>query len=544
MSEFAVAAIEITPTPTPNMQSIESGKDRLSAKATSRLPSRIAPPTSTQTDGLRMAAMNSAAESAPMPTAAMRRPYPVAPTWSTSRAIGGTDDAEVDPERRDEADHDDRQEDDGRVPHVAEALGQVGEDAADGCRARDPWRRVQLAQTHHPEAGDHRDEAEPVEEEGLGHPEDADRETCHGRANDTCRIEHRRVERDRVVEVLAAHHLDDERLASGHVERLDAAQQEREHEDLPDLDQSGRDERRERECQDHQDGLGGHERPALRQMIGDEPAEQAEDQHRRELRRGDEAEVERIVRQLEDEPVLGDGLHPRPDQRDQLPEPEEPVVAMVQRVPDAQLAESRDRPHRQQPADDRAVMAPAPRPSLSARSFSRNRSRRDSASPSIVASRSIFACSTPTDRSTRASESTRTWRRTAGSSVARYSARLVARAVLVFEELADLGEREAGHVAQLADVADSLHVRRVVQAVVAVGAGGRLEKADLLVIPHGSGRGTGLGCDLLDSQEGRTVRRLRRRGWRRSGLGCRDHGRGPTGGHDDSLPQPYRLRKG
>ena len=45
----------------------------------------------------------------------------------------------------------------------------------------------------------------------------------------------------------------------------------------------------------HRARLGGNERPALRQAVGDEPAEQPENQHRPELRRRDEPEGERIA---------------------------------------------------------------------------------------------------------------------------------------------------------------------------------------------------------------------------------------------------------
>ena len=44
---------------------------------------------------------------------------------------------------------------------------------------------------------------------------------------------------------------------------------------------------------------------------------------------------------------------------------------------------------------------------------------------------------------------------------------------LVLEQLADLGQREAGVVAQAPDELEPVEVRRVVEAVVAVGAGGR-----------------------------------------------------------------------
>ena len=72
---------------------------------------------------------------------------------------------------------------------------------------------------------------------------------------------------------------------------------------------------------------------------------------------------------------------------------------------------------------------------------------------------------------------------------------------LVLEQLADLGQREPGVVAQAADELEPVEVGRVVQPVVAFGAGGRLEQPDLLVVADRAGRQAGLGRDLVDPQE-------------------------------------------
>ncbi len=74
---------------------------------------------------------------------------------------------------------------------------------------------------------------------------------------------------------------------------------------------------------------------------------------------------------------------------------------------------------------------------------------------------------------------------------------------VVLEQLADLGEREPGVVAQAADELQPIEIRGVVQPVVAVRAGGRLEQADLLVVADRAGRQAGLGRDLVDPQQAR-----------------------------------------
>ena len=56
----------------------------------------------------------------------------------------------------------------------------------------------------------------------IADAERADRQAGDGRADDARAVEHRRVERDRVADVLAPDHLDRERLADRHVDRVGA----------------------------------------------------------------------------------------------------------------------------------------------------------------------------------------------------------------------------------------------------------------------------------------------------------------------------------
>ena len=77
---------------------------------------------------------------------------------------------------------------------------------------------------------------------------------------------------------------------------------------------------------------------------------------------------------------------------------------------------------------------------------------------------------------------------------------------LVLEQLADLGEREAGVVAKAADELESIEVGGVVEAVVAIGPGRRLEQADLFVIPDPARGHAGLGRHLVDPKQARPGR--------------------------------------
>ena len=121
---------------------------------------------------------------------------------------------------------------------------------------------------------------------------------------------------------------------------FDEAEADREDEDVPDLDDAGPGQAGQDQREDHQNGLGPDDRRPLRQHVGDDAADEAEHEDRRELDRGDHTEPERIVGQQQHQPRLRDGLHPGADERDHLAEPEEPEVAMAERAAPAELAGS------------------------------------------------------------------------------------------------------------------------------------------------------------------------------------------------------------
>ena len=81
----------------------------------------------------------------------------------------------------------------------------------------------------------------------------------------------------------------------------------------------------------HHHDLDGDQGRALRERVGEHAREQPEHHDRDELGGRDHPEPERVVGQLEDEPGLGDLLHPGADQRDRLAAEEQPVVAMAER---------------------------------------------------------------------------------------------------------------------------------------------------------------------------------------------------------------------
>ena len=95
--------------------------------------------------------------------------------------------------------------------------------------------RQRRPQPHRQQRKDHRDVADAVDQKAPAFADGADDHARDRRADQPRGVDHRRVERDRVRQVLAPlHHLDHERLARRHVEGVDQSLHQRERDDVPD----------------------------------------------------------------------------------------------------------------------------------------------------------------------------------------------------------------------------------------------------------------------------------------------------------------------
>ena len=117
-----------------------------------------------------------------------------------------------------------------RVPRIGKAL----DDAVPGRhRAR---ARASLASTsHHEQRADHRHVADRVQQKAPALADSRDDQAGDAGTDDPRAVQHRGVQRDRVDDVVAVDHLDEERLPRRDVERVGDAEQRRQHEDVPDL---------------------------------------------------------------------------------------------------------------------------------------------------------------------------------------------------------------------------------------------------------------------------------------------------------------------
>ena len=207
---------------------------------------------------------------------------------------------------------------------------------------------------------------------------------------------------------------------------LATAEQDGQDQDHPDLDEVRDRQHGQDDGERHHHDLGRDEGLALREGIRGDAGEQAQDHDRDELGGGDDAEPDRVAGQLQDEPRLGDLLHPRPDEGHGLAAEEDPVVAVLERH---RAAGPRGPVHREGVAPDhgwRSGWADGP-PSTSARCWSMW-ARRVLASAIIVARRAALASSVAIWPSTRSRASMIRARRSSGSWVVLRRSRLRSRA--------------------------------------------------------------------------------------------------------------------
>ena len=169
---------------------------------------------------------------------------------------------------------------------------------------------------HQQQAADDGEEAGGVQIEAAGHADGGDQHAADGGTDDAGGVEVGRVEGDGVRQVVAPDEFDDEGLAGGVVEGVGDAEDGGQDVDVQELDAPAGDEDGEDE------GLHGHDRFGSRmrkrrfgRRSAITPPKRERQRIGEELDSGDGAEGEGRVGKLEDEPGLGDPLHPGAGER-------------------------------------------------------------------------------------------------------------------------------------------------------------------------------------------------------------------------------------
>ena len=132
------------------------------------------------------------------------------------------------------------------------------------------------------------------------------------------------------MNIVAADQIHQERLTGRRVERVDQAPHDGDRGDVPVADGARGHQRRERQPHRPLDQGRRHHDAALGQAIGDGAGRDREEQHRAEEKRADEAEPERRVGFLEDQPRLADRLHPVADDGQRLGGEEDAEVFVLE----------------------------------------------------------------------------------------------------------------------------------------------------------------------------------------------------------------------
>jgi hypothetical protein len=172
--------------------------------------------------------------------------------------------------------------------HPGEPLARAREDA----RPLELLEREELRDAHGQQPDQHGEEADRVYEEADACAGD-EHDTRHRRPEDPRSVEQRRVEADRVRQILASNHPVRELLARRHVEDEHRPVQEGDHVEHPRLRKAA--ERDPGECrgEDELRGLRRDHRAAGVEPVGEDAGEQAERHVRHELRERHHANVER-----------------------------------------------------------------------------------------------------------------------------------------------------------------------------------------------------------------------------------------------------------
>jgi hypothetical protein len=163
----------------------------------------------------------------------------------------------------------------------------------------------------------------------TAHAERGDQDAGERRADDARRVEEARVQGDRVRELLAAHHLEGERVAARRVEDERRAGQDRQQVDHPERLEAAEHEHGEEQREAHHQRLRRDHELAVLDPVGDDAGDEAEDGEGDEAAERERPDGERRVRELDHEPGERHVLHPGPADGDDLAGEEEPVVAVA-----------------------------------------------------------------------------------------------------------------------------------------------------------------------------------------------------------------------
>ncbi len=205
--------------------------------------------------------------------------------------------------------------------HLLEHAGPVG-------------AAIKRLDAHQQQGCDHGEVADAVDQETPALADRADHQAGDGRPDQPRTVGHRGIDRDGVTEVVAiVDHLDQEGLPPRHVERIDHPLQRGERDDFPQRDDMCQRERRQGERLDGAGGLRPHQQLAAIEALHPHARKRPQRKRNDLSREAYDAQQQRRMGQVIDQPGRRQPRHPGADHRDALTEEEELEVAVPQRSP-------------------------------------------------------------------------------------------------------------------------------------------------------------------------------------------------------------------
>ncbi len=186
-----------------------------------------------------------------------------------------------------------------------------------------------MLDAHQKQRYEHGDKTEAIEKETPTFANPHDRETSDGGANNAGTIKDGRVKSNRVRQILFANHLNEEGLAYGDVEGIDDADQERDDDEMPLLDEVREGKHRQEKSEDHRAGLRDDDASVAIVAIADVATHPSQEKHGDLIGETEDAEHGYGTGEAIDKPLLSSGLHPGADQGNELTDNEKLKVAVL-----------------------------------------------------------------------------------------------------------------------------------------------------------------------------------------------------------------------
>ncbi len=169
-------------------------------------------------------------------------------------------------------------------------------------------RRTMLGQarraiySHHQQTGNDRDVAETIHQKAPAFTDPGDQNSGDRWADDSCAIEHGRVQRNRIHQVFLTYHVHQERLPRRNIKSIHHAQQRRQHEDVPNADDACKREQCQDQRENHGRNLGSDHYALTVETVGNDAAQRGHQKHRDLAGESGGAQQQRRTGQAIDQP--------------------------------------------------------------------------------------------------------------------------------------------------------------------------------------------------------------------------------------------------